>query len=369
MRGERPTGIDRVALAYVEHWEGRARALVRMGDTWITPDAQASRTLFAALRESASPGELRRALIRAVPRHRAVSSGSVLCNPSLSGFDSMAYRHQVHRRGLRAFYCLYDLIPIAHPEFCRPGAKAAWQQRVREMAASASGMIVNTETVRRELVAHARHAGLTLPPTAVIPLGVNALPDRQQAAPLDRPYFVTVGTVEARKNHLLLLHVWRRLCDTLPAADVPHLVIIGQRGWECEQVFDLLDRSAALRDAVIELGSCDDAVLASWLRHARALLFPTFAEGYGLPLVEALALGTPVIASALEVFQEIACTVPDYLDPLDGLGWRDTVLDYARTDSPLRAAQLRRLHGFRAPSWDDHFSALEAALQGWKLMP
>lgn len=368
LRGERATGVDRVALAYMEHWEKRARALVRMGGLWITPDIHASSALFEALRESAPAPSLRRTLIRALPRHRAVDPESALCNPSLSGFDNPAYTHAVRQRGLHAIYCLYDLIPITHPEFCRAGSRDAWRRRLQVMAASASGLIVNTQAVRRDLVTYAADVRLALPPIEVIPLGVSALPRPAPASPLDKPYFVTIGTVEARKNHLLLLHVWRRLCDTRPMDEVPRLVIIGQRGWECEQVFDHLDRSPALREAVIELGACDDAALSTWLQHARALLFPSFAEGFGLPLIEAMAMGTPAIVSALDVFREVAGPLPEFLDPLDGPAWRSAVLDYARPDSPRRAEQLARLRGFRAPTWADHFSTVDAALRDWKLL-
>ena len=369
LRGEQPTGIDRVSLAYLAHWEHRARALVRLGGLWFTPDARGSSWLFAALREAAPAPSLRRTLARSLPRHRAVSRGSTLCNASLSGFDNSAYARAVRQRGLRALYCLYDLIPLTHPEFCRAGAQDAWRQRLQVMCASASGLIVNTEAVRRDLVAYAAGAGLVLPPIAVIPLGVSPLPLPASESPLDQPYFVTIGTIEARKNHLLLLHAWRRLCDTRPMDEVPRLVIIGQRGWECEQVLDQLDRSPALRDTVIELGTCDDAALSTWLRHARALLFPSFAEGFGLPLIESMAMGTPAIVSDLEVFREVAGSVPEFLDPLDGPAWRQAVLDHSRPDSPRRADQLERMRGFRPPTWADHFASVDAALRDWKLLP
>ena len=369
LRGERATGIDRVGLAYLEHWEQGARALVRLGGLWVTPDARGSSWLFAALREAAPASNLRRIVAKALPRHRPVNRGSTLCNASLSGFDNSAYARAVRQRGLRAFYCLYDLIPLTHPEFCRAGAQDAWRQRLKVMSASASGLIVNTQAVRRDVLAYAGSAGLVLPPVAVVPLGVSPLPLAASEPPLEQPYFVTIGTIEARKNHLLLLHAWRRLCDTRPKDEVPRLVIIGQRGWECEQVLDQLDRNPALRGVVMELGTCDDAALSTWLRHARALLFPSFAEGYGLPLIEAMTMGTPAIVSDLEAFREIAESVPEFLDPLDGPAWRQAILDYSTPHSPRRAAQLERMRGFRAPTWADHFATVDAALSDWKLLP
>ena len=81
-----------------------------------------------------------------------------------------------------------------------------------------------------------------------------------------------------------------------------------------------------------------------------------------MPLVEALGHGTPVIASDLAVFRELAGAIPDYRDPLDGLGWRAAIEDYARPDSPARSAQLSRMVGYRAPTWPEHFVRVDAWL-------
>ncbi len=105
-----------------------------------------------------------------------------------------------------------------------------------------------------------------------------------------------------------------------------------------------------------------DLRVASLLAGARAMLAPSFAEGFGLPLVEALAAGVPVICSDIPVFREIGGGIPDYVDPLDQLGWRDEILDYSLPDSARRAAQLQRLRLWRAPTWPEHFRIVESAL-------
>src|SRR5581483_8051415 len=128
------------------------------------------------------------------------------------------------------------------------------------------------------------------------------------------PYFVCVGTIEPRKNHLLLLNVWRRLAERLGAA-APRLVLVGQRGWENEQVIDMIERSPAVRGLVEERNDLSDAAMAKLLAGALA---PSFGEGYGLPLVEALALGVPALASDIPAFREVAGGVAELLDPLDG---------------------------------------------------
>lgn len=358
LAGRRPTGVDRVGLEYVTHFGAAARALVRHRGRWIQFGARQSQALFALLRAN-EPRGIRSVVAAGYALHWRRRRGALLLNTGHSGLDAASYADAVRRLSLRPLYFLHDLIPLTHPEYCRPGEATKHRQRLLTMLHTGAGLIVNSQATATDLRRWAATESVQIPPLVVAPIGTVTLPVVAGAAPLDVPYFVVLGTVEARKNHLLLLHVWRRMAER-GLAELPKLVIIGQRGWECEQVIDLLERCEALRGHVIEVGDCDDAQLANWLRHARALLFPSFTEGYGMPLPEALSVGLPVIASDLAVFREIAGDIPDYLDPLDGPAWQRAVLDYARPESAARAAQLERMRGYAAPTWEQHFEIVDA---------
>lgn len=361
LKGLRPTGVDRVGLAYVRHFRDRARPLVRFAGRWLSFSAEDAQLLFDWL---LAPDRATSARIRwlvgryAVLRWQPPPKGGVLLNMTHSGLDIDDYGQSVRNYGLRPFYFLHDMIPAAYPEYARPGEAVKHRRRLKTMLETGCGLVVNSAQTGQELEAGARTLGIHVPPWIVAHLGVPAFPPPSAERPEPSAYFVVLGTIEPRKNHLLLLQLWRQLVGEL-ACNAPKLIIIGRRGWECEQVVDLLERCEALRETVIEIPNCDDATLATWVHHAQALLFPSFAEGYGMPLVEALSLGTPVIASALPVFHELAGDIPEYLDPLDGLGWRQAVLDYALKDSPRRAAQKARLAGWRAPTWEAHFKNVE----------
>ncbi len=256
---------------------------------------------------------------------------------------------------------IHDLIPIEFPEYALPGQDQKHRRRMETAAALADAVIVNSAVTRDAFQPYLARAGRA-PPVVVAPFGVD-LPARPPAdrPPVQPPYFVCVSTIEARKNHLLLLNLWRRLVDELGDA-TPRLVLVGQRGWETENAIDMLERCPALRGVVSERNNLPDAEVAGLLAEAQALLLPSFAEGFGFPLVEALALGVPVICSNLAALRETGGAVPEYLDPLDGLGWRAAVIDYSLPASPRRAAQLSRLTAWRPPSWEDHFASVEALI-------
>ena len=139
-------------------------------------------------------------------------------------------------------------------------------------------------------------------------------------------------------------------------------MVVGRRGWECEQAVDLLERSPTVRSHVKELNDCDDQKLGQLLHGARALLFPSFAEGFGLPVIEAMQAGLPVIASDLPIFREVGRGVIALVNPLDGPGWKAAILDYADANGSTRMAQVAQLQNVHVPTWQDHFARVEAWL-------
>ena len=366
MKGRLPTGVDRVSLEYVRHFGARSTALVRLGGYWIELSRNDSDLVFGALLSSSGDctSLLIRVIARALPRTlwTNFSAPRYLFNTGHSGLEKRSYAHQLQKSALKPLFFVHDLIPITHPEYCRPGESGRHGIRMNTLLGTGHGVIANSAVTLAELVVYARAHSLPMPPAVVALLAPARLPEPALSPPLQSPYFVMLGTIEPRKNHWLILQVWRQLIERL--GDVaPRLVIIGQRGWECENVVDLLERCESLKGFVFEYPACTDTGLSSWLRHARALLFPSFTEGYGMPLVEALALGTPVIASDLPAFREVAGDIPEYIDPLDGKRWKDTIIEYALAGSPLRQGQCQRMSAFAVPSWDAHFEQVEALME------
>jgi glycosyltransferase involved in cell wall biosynthesis len=279
------------------------------------------------------------------------------------GLEDPGYAASLRKSWARLISVVHDLIPITHPEYCRAGRRERHIDRMRNIARFAVGVVVNSRHTMCSLEAFCQDAGLRPPPIVVAPLGIN-LPVQILPHPAEqRPYFVVLGNIEPRKNHWMLLPLWRRLVDQ-QGPTAPRLIVIGQRAWECENVVDLLERCEQLRGFVLERASYGDQELVNILAHARALLYPSFVEGFGLPIAEALSLGVPVIASDLPVFREFAGDVPDYIDPLDGRRWLEVIEDYARQDSLRRASQLARMVDFVAPTWAQHFLLVDRFLDG-----
>jgi glycosyltransferase involved in cell wall biosynthesis len=378
-----PTGIDRVELAYAEHLVGNGTstcftAVSASGGLGLLQQQTAER--FVAAIGAAWRGELnpvrQNRQVRQLARQARIAllasrERSLMARLRTGGAQPvylLVSHHHLENRSLIArvkerskarFICLvHDLIPIEFPEYAKPGQAENHLCRIETAAQCADALIVNSAVTQSALQPHLERAGRA-PPVLVAPFGVDLpVAPTDGTPPFDRPYFVYVSTIEARKNHLLLLNLWRRLATEL-GASAPLLVLVGQRGWETENVVDMLERCPALRSAVIEHNTLPDAEMVRLLKGACALLLPSFAEGFGFPLVEALEIGLPVLCSDIPALRETGGLVPDFLDPLDGPSWHSAILDYAAPGSPRRKAQLARLIGWSPPRWKHYFAIVD----------
>lgn len=367
--GVRATGIDRICDAWLEHFASRSQAVIIMKQRQVILPMAASQALFAALLApvqtggNEDPRTFRKALVKLALRwgftllRNYDGKGRFWLNPGHTGLHIPALADWCIRARVRPIYLVHDLIPITHPQFCREGEDTKHRARMDMVLQTAAGVVGNSQHTLDTLANYADSTGRTMPPVVVAWPGCASLQTANAASTElsgSRPAsFVVLGTIEGRKNHRLLLQAWQKMAASMGDA-CPQLIIIGRRGWQADDVFALLDQGD-FRGKVTEAGAVDDARLAQLLSEARALLFPSFAEGFGIPLIEALAAGIPVIASDLEVFREIAGDIPELLPPDDEAAWIAALSDYAAASSPRRERQVARLSEFTPPEWHEHF--------------
>lgn len=366
-----PTGIDRVCYAYLHNFAERSLAVVQHRGVARVLTARHSDELFAALQlpDAAFRAQLASIAPRALalaPR-RIDGRGAFYLNVGHTDIDLASLPDWTRRSNVKPIYLIHDLIPLTHAEFCRTEAVERHRGRVMNALFSSAGVIANSRSTADELESFGRSHGIPIPPiTASWLAGANL--GSSDVVPIKAgQHFVCVGTIEGRKNHFMLLQIWQRLVERLGRA-APKLVLIGQKGAEAGHVDNMLDRGRGIRDHVMILSHCEDAELGRWISSAQALLLPSFAEGFGLPVVEAMALGTPVIASDLPCFREIGCGIPTLLDPLDAISWERMIVSFLE-NGPEKARQQRMLASYSPPTWGTHFAQVEGWLEELRALP
>ncbi len=376
-----PTGVDRVEMAYARGLMARMPDRLRfaalhptgvygrLGRAEVLRFLDWTEECWAERGQRDAGGSKRRAAARLaalwprpVPRARGPR---VYLQSSPHHLDRPGKVAAILARERAPFVCLvHDLIPIDYPEYARPGGADQHRRRVATIVGQADGIVANSAATLGSIAPYMRAGGRAIAARVAL-LGADDFITETPATPDADPYFLCIGTIEPRKNHLLLLNLWRRFAVEAAAGGppVPRLVLVGRRGWENEMVVDMLERCPALRPHVVERGTTPDRALRGLIRGARALLLPSFAEGYGMPVAEALAAGTPVVCSDLPALREAGGAVPDYLDPLDGNGWAAAIRSQVDLASPARTAQMTRMADWTAPRWADHLDTVAALIQ------
>lgn len=273
------------------------------------------------------------------------------------------------RPDVRALFFLHDLIPITHPEYaCSDHEPILHERRLRTVAERGWHIMVNTHAVKRELESFYQKEGIKHAPITAHWLGIDPVFfGRYERIQAQRPYYVLCSTIDVRKNHLMILHVWREMALELKER-TPLLLVIGNQGINVEMVSNFLKKCRIIRPHLLTVHDMTSQGLASILSSASGAMMPSFAEGFGLPIVEARAQGTATFISSIPAHMEFSDAASISLDPLDAQGWKDALMaHYNRVVSGThhphsdQGALIQKQF-----SWERHFESLEEALRSRK---
>jgi len=260
------------------------------------------------------------------------------------------------------------MIPIDFPHLVAPSAVTFFRQCYVDMVRCADKILCNSGHTRDRLQ-HFLAGFERRPVLATLELGSDPLPaptdDRPARLPLLQAgrFVLFVSTVEIRKNHRLAYQLWSRLNATEPSL-VP-LVCVGGPGWRTDDLTCLIAADPELRGKLILLGGLADDDLGWLYRHCALTLYPSFFEGWGLPVAESLAYGKYCVATTAPSVAELSRGVLDLLDPLDFAVWHREVRRLLTDPGYLRTKE-RRIAGYRPRSWVEAGEQFVAETAGFR---
>ncbi len=281
------------------------------------------------------------------------------------GYGGIASRYaKLKQAGLRLGGYIYDIIPITHPEYCDAELSHEFLLSFGDGLALFDFIVTISEFTAQEVRRLQVKYELPAVPVRAVPLAhtMKFSTQARQKSPnisqiskfeefSNKPYALVVSTIEGRKNHLLLVNVWKQFLDE--GLDPPDLVFVGRKGWRISGLMELLQSTSYLSGRVHVLHDLSDAELEALYNNCDFTAFPSLVEGWGLPVGESLTYGRPCVASKSSSIPEVGGEFVDYMDPLN---FREA-LDVFRSMSFDRAHREARkeniVQNFKARTWTD----------------
>jgi O-antigen biosynthesis alpha-1,2-rhamnosyltransferase len=261
--------------------------------------------------------------------------------------------------GVDVVSVIYDLIPLTHPQFCDPPLVDAFERWFEWIVTTASGFIcisdTVSQTVKRKLAEKVTKPAMYAPWHDYFHLGSEldlvargAIDPGVRAAFAGKaPTYLIVSTIEPRKNHSYLIDAFEEIWKVGSSA---RLCIIGRVGWKCEALIERINRHPEFGSRLFMFNKVDDRNLEYAYTRARALIMPSFIEGFGLPIVEAMQRGVRAIASDIPVFREVGGEYVAYVDPYDHSTLADMVL---ALEASGEFPAARTIEDWKWLTWED----------------
>jgi len=291
---------------------------------------------------------------------RSVQHGDIVVSLGAGwGFpDYMKHIAAARKRyGFRFAVLVYDLIPIENQSFVEQRHVAQFGNWLKQAIPVADVVLTISKHSRDALMQWAARIGWPLPNVAVIKLGsgVSERPIPQKPAVIEVPprFVLFVSTIEIRKNHRLLVRVWRRLLERHGADAVPVLIFAGQIGWMVDDLLAELEASGYLGGKIMLMPHLSEAELQQAYRCCLFTVFPSFSEGWGLPVAESLVQGKFCVASNRTSIPEVGGDLIDYFDPADEDDALAKIERLVLDPAYLAAREARLKAEYRPQAWSD----------------
>ncbi|MEP6741221.1 MAG: glycosyltransferase family 1 protein [bacterium] len=225
---------------------------------------------------------------------------------------------------------IHDLSLLLYPETHPKRSVRRAHRRLPTMVRTADAIITPTKSVRREVCEHlgAESGKVFAVPEAARaafqPMDFEATRDLRRQLSIGDEFLLAVGTIEPRKNLAVLVRAFEQISHARPQSKI-QLVIAGGRGWLTDPLFETMNISAA-RDRIVLTDYLHDEELRALYASCRTFIYPSLYEGFGLPPLEAMACGAPVIASRIPALVETAGDTAWFFDPMDANDLSETIL-------------------------------------------
>ncbi len=271
------------------------------------------------------------------------------------------------RYGIKFSTLIHDLIPLEYESLVEQRHVVQFRNWLQEAIPVADVVLTTSKHSRNALIKLAGDAGWPLPRVEVVEpgSGLNNQLMSGDHGTINFPqrYVLFVSTIEIRKNHRLLVRIWRRLIERRGADAVPTLIFAGQIGWLVDDLLAELSASDYLGGKIVLMAGLSDAELRQAYRSSLFTVFPSLCEGWGLPIAESLMHGKFCVASDRTSIPEVGGDLVDYFDPANEDDVLAKIERLLLDPGYLKAREARLQAEYRPRTWTDCVHALIGKLE------
>lgn len=274
----------------------------------------------------------------------------------------LKYLIDAHNAGVKLAQMVYDLLPVVTPQYS--GHSTETVKTYSTMIYPLCDLVFSiSENTKKDISTWLEDNKLRVPPIKVIRLGddfskAEARKPTEHILPSE--YVLCLGTIEARKNHTLLYYAYKLGAER--GVNLPPIAIVGRVGWLAADIYEIMRQDPEVKSKFIFMHNIGDEELSWLFEHCLFTVYPSFYEGWGLPIAESIAHGKPVIASNTSSMKEIAGELISYFNPASPEECLERIIELM--DSNERAAASTRIKQYQPTSWDDTFVAVNKAIEG-----
>lgn len=234
---------------------------------------------------------------------------------------------------LKVFQVIYDLIPVYQPQAFNAELFNIYANNMFEVVDNSDGLMAISESSKRDTLRFCKDVGLNCPSIEVIRLGddipIGKNPTQPAGIPVGEEFLLCVGTIEARKNHAILYYAWKE--GLRRGVNMPHIVVVGRQGWYTGDILHTIKTDPDTRDRFHFMDNISDDELVWLYKNTLFTVYPSYYEGWGLPVAESAAMGKLCVASNQSSMPEIAGNLMDYFSPFDSKECANKIIYYLDT--------------------------------------
>lgn len=278
-----------------------------------------------------------------------------------SGKEAFYTRLKARDPSIQLVYMVYDTILVGESthHLYRPQEEDSFRSYFHWISETCDYILYAGNNPQEDGIAYQEKMGWRTPPSLSVPFGGTDLSKDESTADDARilkglgitgPFILTVGTIEVRKNHDTLYKAYVSLIEG-KSENIPQLVFAGKPGWRTADLIDTIRRDPRVAGKLLLLTPTDGELTALY-RNCRFTLLPSFYEGWSLPMPEGLSYGKLCLASDVAPLREIGQEFPEYIHPLDVMGWAKKIEYYCNSDEALEAKENNIKNNWRGTTWD-----------------